>query len=315
MNAADNDPSAPNGYSTKKIIPRILVVDDEELIRGVLGAIIRKKTTYEVEFAVNGQEALEKYKDAYSPIDQASSRPFDVLIIDLKMPVMDGERLIHEIRKLDSFTQLIVLTAHGTFSDAQSLLENYQIFDFIQKPFRKPEQIVFSLENALEKKRLALEKHKRELELLVSNESLRTEIKTLQGSSEQLTSNIRLIHSLVEFATFAADTIYVKGGNSSPYCFLLLDKKLDNMASFRIGLKALETYYPDDLLLRVHHSYLINPSKVVTFKKPVQSRGVRDIEILLATGEGLEIKVPISRRYHQKLREFSPQWFVKPHIY
>src|SRR5882672_3041347 len=77
-----------NGENTCR---RILVVDDDPTIRNILVQIL-KLQGYEVEAACNGADALTHCS--------AEIRPFDVLITDLMMPLMDGKELIGRVRVL-----------------------------------------------------------------------------------------------------------------------------------------------------------------------------------------------------------------------
>lgn len=128
-------------------VSRLLVVDDEPIIRKILLKILTQNTDHKVDSAVDGQDALEKY----------DRDPYDLLIIDLNMPRLNGEGLIGKIRQQDQVVPLIVLTAHGDLSGAYSLLKDYRISDFLNKPLQSPMQLLFSVENALEKRRLKKE--------------------------------------------------------------------------------------------------------------------------------------------------------------
>ena len=125
-------------------ISNILVIDDDESICIFLTDIIKKKSKHQVSQAKDGQEAFQ--------IWQETTIPYDLLIIDLKMPRMDGETLIRHIRELDQEVALIVLTGHGDLNIAFNLLQKYQISDVLNKPLHHPDTLLFTIENALEKK-------------------------------------------------------------------------------------------------------------------------------------------------------------------
>ena len=92
---------------------KILVVDDEKIIRESLSYIL-KKEGYEVEEAENG-------KIAYNIIKEHS---FDLVITDLEMPEMKGTDLLEEIKKLNLQTSTVVITAYGSLETAISALRN-----------------------------------------------------------------------------------------------------------------------------------------------------------------------------------------------
>ncbi len=83
---------------------RVLVVDDEENIRLLFKEELEEED-YDVETASNGMEALEKIKGA----------PFDVVVLDIKMPVMDGIQTLNAIKNINKDQPVILCSAHGEF--------------------------------------------------------------------------------------------------------------------------------------------------------------------------------------------------------
>ncbi|MBF0288586.1 MAG: response regulator [SAR324 cluster bacterium] len=126
----------------------ILVVDDEPIVRDITTKWL-KRTPHHIDSAIDGEDALEKWQNAIG-----SSHPYDLMIVDLNMPRMDGKSLIHHVRQKDQGISLIILTGYGELSDAYDFLEKYQISDFLNKPVEYSRQFLFSVENALEKRRL-----------------------------------------------------------------------------------------------------------------------------------------------------------------
>lgn len=102
---------------------RILIVDDEKNIRTTLSAYLIS-LGYEQEIAVNGQEALDKLKDS----------KYDLVLLDIKMPVMDGIQVLKEVRRLEDKTNVIMITAYGTIENAVESMKLGAV-DFISKPF------------------------------------------------------------------------------------------------------------------------------------------------------------------------------------
>ena len=103
----------------QKHIPKILVVDDEKVIRDITQAFLMLNG-YDVDTAKNGKEALDKLLN----------ETFDVVITDLKMPLMGGIDLLEKISKIKSNAVTIVLTGCSVNQT-----------DFSKKPFahlRKP---------------------------------------------------------------------------------------------------------------------------------------------------------------------------------
>ncbi len=85
--------------------PRIMVVDDEEMIRDLYKDILEKDEGFVVECACNGEEALEKLP-LFSP---------DVITLDIKMPGMDGIECLKRIRKIYHALPVILCSAYGEY--------------------------------------------------------------------------------------------------------------------------------------------------------------------------------------------------------
>ncbi len=77
---------------------------------------------------------------------------FDVIVTDLKMPLLDGMDLVDIIKKKNSTLPIIVITAYGTTETAEEAVQK-GAYDFITKPFRK-ETILITIKRALEWKRM-----------------------------------------------------------------------------------------------------------------------------------------------------------------
>lgn len=83
---------------------KVLVVDDEENIRLLFKEELEEEG-YEVDTASNGLEALEKVKAA----------SFDVIVLDIKMPVMDGIQALNAIKNMNKDQPVILCSAYGEF--------------------------------------------------------------------------------------------------------------------------------------------------------------------------------------------------------
>ena len=82
---------------------RVLVVDDESSIRSLISMTLAA-AGHSMTTASNGAEALER-------IRAADSDPFDVIVLDLQMPVMDGRTFYEELRSLPSDIPVLLLSA------------------------------------------------------------------------------------------------------------------------------------------------------------------------------------------------------------
>jgi DNA-binding NtrC family response regulator len=123
---------------------KILVVDDEDIIRESLSFVL-KKEGYAVEEAENGKAAYDKLL----------IEPFDLVITDIEMPQMKGTQLIEEIEKLNIQTSIIVITAFGSLDTAITALRNGAA-DYILKPVEF-EELLIKVKRLFEVKTLLLE--------------------------------------------------------------------------------------------------------------------------------------------------------------
>jgi DNA-binding response OmpR family regulator len=108
---------------------RILIVDDESSIRLTLSALL-KREGYDIVSAENGQEAVA----------QLEQQAFDLLLVDLKMPGMDGMQVVAAARQRQPDLAIIVLTGHGSLDTAVEGLHQ-SIFDYLLKT-TEPAQVL-----------------------------------------------------------------------------------------------------------------------------------------------------------------------------
>ena len=113
----------------------VLVVDDEALIRKSLSKVLRAKG-YTVESASTGQEGLEKL---------AEVRP-QVLILDMRLPDIDGLTVLRRARRIDPLVQVIMITAYGEIPMAFEA-GKLDAVSFLRKPYEM-EDIELAVEAA-----------------------------------------------------------------------------------------------------------------------------------------------------------------------
>jgi DNA-binding response OmpR family regulator len=114
----------------------ILVVDDEKAARKSLAGILQLEG-YEVVSAKDGSSALE-YLDEYE---------IDLMLLDIRMPGIDGIEVLQQAAEISPETQIILLTAHGSMESAIESLR-YGAHDYLIKP-STPQEILSSVAGAL----------------------------------------------------------------------------------------------------------------------------------------------------------------------
>jgi DNA-binding NtrC family response regulator len=119
---------------------RILIVDDEEAVRKSF-LLALKKLPYDVDFAENGKIALDK-------LDR---KPYSLVFLDLKMPVMNGVQTLHGIRERNKKMPVYIVTAfHKEFFDELAEARQKKLeFDLLMKPLGR-DQIIAVTKGILE---------------------------------------------------------------------------------------------------------------------------------------------------------------------
>ena len=102
---------------------KILVIDDEHGIRDLLDTLLSRKG-YDVVVADSGQKGLEVYRRGHP----------DVVVLDLKMPGMDGLTVLQQVRQLNPAQPVVILTGAGTAEAAQQV-RALGVTEFVEKEF------------------------------------------------------------------------------------------------------------------------------------------------------------------------------------
>jgi DNA-binding NtrC family response regulator len=154
---------------------RILVVDDEEIvIRSCLRILAGDE--YQVEAVQDGRQALLKVEES----------PYDVLILDVMMPNMDGIEVLRRIKEAHPDVDVIMITGLSEIETAVQAMK-LGAFDYISKPF-EPDELKLVVQRALERRQLL-----RENLDLKSAVSSKYRFENIIGSSPQMQAVYRLI--------------------------------------------------------------------------------------------------------------------------
>ncbi|MBI3048313.1 MAG: sigma-54-dependent Fis family transcriptional regulator [Acidobacteria bacterium] len=134
--------------------PRILVIDDEAAIRDSLRMILEYEG-YGFVGAASGHEGLALAE---------RERP-DLVLLDIKMPGMDGMEVLRTLRALDDSLPVVMISGHGTTSTAVEAIKSGAV-DFLDKPLGS-ERVIVTLQNVL--KQQELRRENRELKLAMES--------------------------------------------------------------------------------------------------------------------------------------------------
>lgn len=167
----------------------ILIVDDEASIRNSLSGWF-KMDGYRTEVAEDAYEALKKLQDDN----------FDIVLVDIKMPEMDGIELQKRIKEIDRNIITIIITAYATVETAIQAMKD-GAFDYITKPI-DPDELSRLIKKAIEQKRLIAE-----------NIMLRGKIEELQSLDEIIgdSPSMKKVMEMVNTVAETDSTVMIRG--------------------------------------------------------------------------------------------------------
>lgn len=128
----------------KSKIPRVLVVDDELIVRESLSQLLASRNFAPVPVET-GEEVLKL-------IEQNS---FDIMLLDLKLPGIDGMDVLKRVKTQNPDTEVIIMTAFGSVDSAVEAMK-HGAYDYVSKPF-DPEEMIALLNKVVEHQRLKRE--------------------------------------------------------------------------------------------------------------------------------------------------------------
>jgi two-component system, NtrC family, nitrogen regulation response regulator NtrX len=149
---------------------RILVIDDETGIREAIRMTLEYEG-YKIDEARSGQEGLDK----------AARVPYDAILLDIKMPILDGIEVLENLREQRILTPVVMVSGHGDMHTAVECTKR-GAFDFLEKPLNR-DKLLLTVRNAVRQRSLEEEntelKEKAEKEYqLVGASPLMAELKS-----------------------------------------------------------------------------------------------------------------------------------------
>jgi two-component system response regulator AtoC len=171
------------------MLRRILIADDEESIRHVLVTLLEERG-YEARSVSDGEEALR----------ELSSRDYDALLTDVRMPKLDGLGLVRAAQAKEPQLTIIVMSAYGSHELAIEAMKA-GAYDYLPKPFR-PDEVLLVLRKAEERERLRED---------VSR--LRREIAKAQGGADLVAESAAMkeVLRVVQKVAQAPTTVLIQG--------------------------------------------------------------------------------------------------------
>ncbi|MGM0577937.1 MAG: AAA family ATPase, partial [Myxococcota bacterium] len=131
----------PSGIDESQGSGRILVVDDDDLVRQ-LGRSLLMRFGYEVVEARNGREAVDRYR--------AEGDSIDLVLLDLSMPVMSGKEALRELRAMDPDVRVVLWSGYSMAEESETL-QGLGACGFVAKPFH-PSALAEAVQSALQRR-------------------------------------------------------------------------------------------------------------------------------------------------------------------
>ncbi len=182
--------------TAKHIERRLLIIDDEANMRHMLSTVL-KKAGYQVETAADGAKGLEMIQQS----------PYDFILCDIKMPIMDGMEFLKMSRDRLGAATVIMMSAYGSIDTAIDAMKS-GAYDYISKPF-KTDEVYLTLKKAEERERLKAE-----------NRLLKARIQKIEGDYNfgKMVAKSKAMQSVFQLANKAAQyktTVLILGDSGT----------------------------------------------------------------------------------------------------
>ena len=182
--------------TAKHIERRLLIIDDEANMRHMLSTVL-KKAGYQVETVADGAKGLEMIQQS----------PYDFILCDIKMPIMDGMEFLKLSRDRLGSATVIMMSAYGSIDTAIDAMKS-GAYDYISKPF-KTDEVYLTLKKAEERERLKAE-----------NRLLKARIQKIEGDYNfgKMVAKSKAMQSVFQLANKAAQyktTVLILGDSGT----------------------------------------------------------------------------------------------------
>lgn len=162
---------------------KILIVDDEQSILDSISMVLNSEG-YETECCLNGASAIQK----------VMSSEYDLILLDIKMPKMDGLEVLDKIMEINTDLVVIMISGHGTIETAVEATKK-GAYNFLQKPLPELYELKLTIKNAIEYKKSRDELKRVKKEFRESNRIIGSSVKMknvmdLVSKFSKLNSNV-----------------------------------------------------------------------------------------------------------------------------
>ncbi len=168
---------------------KILIVEDDILVQTMLKDSM-KESGFSITMASDGRAGLTKFQKTY----------FDLVLLDIKLPKMNGIELLKRIKEISEESTVVMMTAFGAVETAVEAMKA-GAYDYVTKPFL-PEELILIMKKGLE-----LQKLKRENVLLRKELKQQYSLGNLIGKSKAMQD----IYQLIEIIAHGRSTVLIQG--------------------------------------------------------------------------------------------------------
>ncbi len=175
----------------------ILIVDDEVLIRRALSDYLQE-CSYTTMTAADGEDGITK----------ARAKHFDAVLVDLRMPRVDGLEVIATLKAEQPDLPVVVVSGTGDLRDVIAAMR-LGAWDYITKPIHDMDEIAVVVERVLEKAHLIAERNRYEYELEALNRSLEAEVTRRTHDLIARNRDLTMLNHVISAATANLDSVWV----------------------------------------------------------------------------------------------------------
>ncbi|MCF8167665.1 MAG: response regulator [Rhodoferax sp.] len=205
-------PQPPANVDTRR--PVILCVDDEPSILSALRRLFRTHG-YQVLLAESGQAGLE----------MLAREPVDLVISDMRMPEMDGVVFLEHVRKRWPDILRLLLTGYADITSIMGAINRGEIYRYVAKPW-DDNDIILTVQGALDRSVLVREKKRLEALVLRQNEELKAVNASLEVKVEERTSELKQANGALNSANERLKTNFITSIKMFTALIELRDSKL-----------------------------------------------------------------------------------------
>jgi two-component system response regulator AtoC len=175
---------------------RALIVDDEAELRQSVAEVLKNSVP-------NVQFQIEEAESGLKAIQKVEAQDFDMVLMDVRMPEMDGLQALTQIKELDPRIFVVIMTAHANLNDAIAAIKD-GAYDYLEKPV-KSEKLVELVKKSLEAREMVSS-------LALSNPVFDDDVETeFVGNTKKMKDVFQLIYKLCKVDT----TVMIRGENGT----------------------------------------------------------------------------------------------------